>query len=156
MATVGMDARLKVWDVRTYKPLHSYFTHRPASCVEMSQLGLMAVGRGREVEVWRDALREKQRAPYMTHKMAGEISSMQFCPYEDCLGVGHRDGFTSVIIPGAGEPNFDALEANPFQTTRQRQEAEVKSLLEKVSEEVRMCYIRNYCCGSLMIRSHQN
>ncbi len=134
MATAGMDARLKIWDVRTYKPLHSYFTGRPASCVEISQRGLLALGRGREVEVWKDALSEKQRAPYMTHRVSGEVSSLRFCPFEDCLGVGHGGGFSSIIVPGAGEPNFDALEANPFQSRRQRQETEVKSLLEKVRE----------------------
>ena len=36
----------------------------------------------------------------MSHNLTSTVNSLQFCPYEDVLGVGHGNGFTSLLIPG--------------------------------------------------------
>ncbi|KAI4370685.1 hypothetical protein MLD38_019007 [Melastoma candidum] len=47
-------------------------------------------------------------------------------------------GWSSIIIPGSGEPNFDTWVANPFETAKQRREKEVRSLLDKLPPETIM------------------
>jgi U3 small nucleolar RNA-associated protein 7 len=132
MATTGKDARLKVWDIRnTYKSLYDYFTPTPATSSSFSDTGLIAVGLGHEVHIWKNVFQEKQKAPYMKHRIPNRsaVHTVKFLPYEDVLGISHDNGYSSIIVPGSGEANFDAFEANPFETKKQRQEAEVHNLL---------------------------
>ncbi|KAK9429855.1 WD40-repeat-containing domain protein [Lipomyces doorenjongii] len=137
MATAGADAQLKIWDVRMYKEVHAYYTPTPPTALDISDRGLLAVSWGPHVTIWKDAFRTKQKSPYMTHLSPGSIvNDIRFCPFDDVLGFGHDEGFTSLIVPGAGEPNFDALEINPYQTLQQRREAEVHGLLNKLKPEM--------------------
>ncbi|KAI7866091.1 WD40-repeat-containing domain protein [Spinellus fusiger] len=133
MATSGLDGQMKIWDVRKYDVVHEYYTPRPATSISISQRGLLGVGWNTHVTIWKDALRTKQQSPYMNHLQAGSnVTDVQFCPFEDVLGVGHSKGMSSIVVPGSGEPNFDTMAANPYQTKKQRQEAEVHGLLDKL------------------------
>lgn len=138
MVTAGADGRLNVFDIRnTYREVHSYFTPTPAQTLSISDSGLLAVGWGGHVSIWKDALRTKQKSPYMAHHQEGStISSLTFCPFDDVLGASHDKGFSSLLVPGSGEANFDSLEANPYATKKNRQEAVVRGLLEKLKPEM--------------------
>ncbi|KAF4070619.1 hypothetical protein AMELA_G00287540 [Ameiurus melas] len=137
MVTSGLDRRLKVYDIRAFKPLHKYFLPAGASCLSLSQKGLLSAATGDVVQVYRDVWGGGPVSkPYMAHRVRGSVWGLGFCPFEDVLGIGHGEGFTSMIVPGAGEPNFDALDVNPYRSRKQRQEWEVKALLEKVQPEL--------------------
>uniref|UniRef100_A0A6A7G7H8 BING4CT-domain-containing protein n=1 Tax=Hirondellea gigas TaxID=1518452 RepID=A0A6A7G7H8_9CRUS len=133
MVTTGGDGTMKVWDIRTFKKLHSYYTLKPATNLAISQRGLLAVGFGPHIQVWKDSFSQKQQSPYMSHILPGKIvSDLHFCPFEDVLGISHNKGFASIIIPGSAEPNFDTYEANPYESKSQRREQTVHSLLDKI------------------------
>ena len=139
----GQDKRLKLWDIRALKEFHTYTTRQPASSISISDRGLAAVATGTGVTIWKDLFTshptsapEKVQSPYLTWGNAGQrVERVRFCPFDDILGISHASGFSSTIIPGAGEPNYDALEANPYETRKQRQETEVSSLLNKLQPE---------------------
>lgn len=101
LVTAGMDRQVSVWDVRTYKSLHSYIMHAPATSIDLSQKDLLGVGFGSHVEVWTDCLSQKSKGPYMSHhfRRGENVCECKFCPFEDVLGVSHSRGFQSLIIP---------------------------------------------------------
>ena len=139
MTSSGIDGHLKVWDIRYFKdePVFQYYTPTPAAAIDVSQRGLTSVAYGPHVQVWKDLHLVKQESPYMSHLIAGaRIESCRFAPFEDVLGLGHTAGVSSILVPGSGEPNYDAYEANPYETAKQRREAEVKQLLEKIPAEL--------------------
>ena len=52
------------------------------------------------------------------------------------LGIGNSGGFSSIIVPGAGEPNYDLFEADPFETRKQRNNKIVYQLLDKLQPDM--------------------
>lgn len=136
MAVAGSDKVVKLWDLRNFKELDVYRTSTPATSLDYSDNGLLSVGWGPHITVWKDLHKGHQDEPYMTHLLPGsKIESAKFVPFEDLLGVGHNKGISSLIIPGAGEANFDAMEVNPYESAKQRQEGEVKALLNKLAPD---------------------
>ncbi|XP_058822712.1 WD repeat-containing protein 46 [Topomyia yanbarensis] len=137
MATAGLDRTIKIWDVRQLEgPTQTYKLQTAASGIDLSQKGLMAISLGNICEIYKKPnLVQRDMHPYLRQRLPTTISNVRFCPYEDILGIATATGFTSIIVPGSGEPNFDTLEANPFQSLSQRREDEVHSLLEKIPSE---------------------
>jgi U3 small nucleolar RNA-associated protein 7 len=157
MTTSGYDNYMKVWDLRTYRCLHAYKTKSPVLSLDISDRGLIAMGLGRRVEVLKDAFTQPRNVTYLTHeikptgtRIAGDgavaskkalassilISSVKFRPFEDVLAIGHSHGISTIVVPGAGEPNFDSFEVNPYANPKQIREAEIQSLLTKLSPEM--------------------
>mmetsp|Transcript_34710 Transcript_34710/g.25851 ORF Transcript_34710/g.25851 Transcript_34710/m.25851 type:complete len:178 (+) Transcript_34710:452-985(+) len=72
MVSTGKESRFKVWDLRSsYKSLYEYFTPVPASSSSFSDTGLLSLGLGSCVQIWRNTPLEKQKAPYMKHNVVG-------------------------------------------------------------------------------------
>ncbi|GAB7355695.1 hypothetical protein MBLNU459_g6398t1 [Dothideomycetes sp. NU459] len=143
MVSAGQDMKMSVWDIRTFKEVGNYFLRTPGTSVAISDRNLTAVGWGTQTTVWKDLFRKnandqvKVQSPYLAWGGEGQrVERVRWCPFEDVLGISHDKGFSSAIVPGAGEANFDALEANPYENTKQRQETEVKGLLNKLQPEM--------------------
>ncbi|KAK4049510.1 putative U3 small nucleolar RNA-associated protein 7 [Microbotryomycetes sp. JL201] len=138
MVTAGIDGTVKVWDTRKWAVLNEFMFKKTPQAVSFSQKGLLGLGWGNHISVFNDLQKPGQNPrmpppPYMTHTFPSTpVKDVRFCPFEDVLGVGHASGFTSLIVPGAGEANFDSLEADPFEGKRRRREREVNALLDKI------------------------
>ena len=106
--------------------------------IDISQKGVLGIGHGPNTTFWSpEALKYKVKDPYLTHQISGKgpVETLRFRPFEDVCGIGHAKGFSSIVIPGSGEPQLDSMEynVNPYQDTKRRREAEVHALLDKLS-----------------------
>ncbi|RKF57703.1 putative U3 small nucleolar RNA-associated protein 7 [Erysiphe neolycopersici] len=160
MVSAGQDLKMSVWDIRTFKEVNNFTTRQPASSIAISDRDLTAISWGTQTSIWRGLFskaaseQEKVRSPYMSWGGEGRrIERVRWCPFEDILGISHDHGFSSIIVPGAGEPNFDAYEINPQETTKQRQENEVRALLNKLQPE--MISLNPNYVGNLDLTSHE-
>mmetsp|Transcript_22751 Transcript_22751/g.63244 ORF Transcript_22751/g.63244 Transcript_22751/m.63244 type:complete len:589 (+) Transcript_22751:160-1926(+) len=142
MATGGADRQIKIWDLRKFECTHSYFSISgiPTS-LDISQRRVLGVGHAGHATFWSpEALVKKVTDPYMRHAVpaCGPIETIRFRPFEDVCTIGHAKGVASIVIPGSGEPNLDTTEynLNPFQDKKQRREAEVRALLDKLDHNM--------------------
>ena len=44
---------------------------------------------------------EKRGELYLSHQLPADVTKLEFCPYEDCLGIGHAEGMSSILVPGS-------------------------------------------------------
>ncbi|KDO41425.1 hypothetical protein CISIN_1g0463942mg, partial [Citrus sinensis] len=126
MATSGKDCKIKIWDLRKYEVLQTLPGHAKTLDFSRKDSG--------------DFSGSHNYNRYMGYSMVKgyQIGKVSFRPYEDVLGIGHSMGVSGILIPGSGEPNFDSWVANPFETSKQRREKEVHSLLDKLPPETIM------------------
>ncbi|KAI2625495.1 WD40-repeat-containing domain protein [Xylaria nigripes] len=160
MVSTGQDCKMAVWDIRQFRVVNEYFTRQPASSVAISDRGITAVGWGTHTTMWQGlftkhaAEQTKVQSPYLTWGGEGRrVERVKWCPLEDVLGIGHDEGFSSIIVPGAGEPNMDVMEINPFETVKERQDTEVRALLNKLPAD--MIALDPTYIGNLDLRSEQ-
>eukprot|EP01027_Heterolobosea_sp_BB2_P011098 GEZU01016187.1.p1 GENE.GEZU01016187.1~~GEZU01016187.1.p1 ORF type:complete len:599 (-),score=183.77 GEZU01016187.1:230-1984(-) len=148
MATAG-DNTVKIWDIRSFKgPLATIKGIWPAS-LDISDRRMLAVSDNKVVKMWdlntctsgvknnNESSTNDNAQPklYLQHLALDDVVDLHFVPYEDVLGIGHAQGFSSILVPGSGDPNFDTFEENPFQTAKQRDEQFIHKLLDKLPPE---------------------
>ncbi|KAH5386830.1 hypothetical protein HBI55_238170 [Parastagonospora nodorum] len=144
MVSTSQDRRMSVWDIRMFREIHTHHLRLPGQTISISDRNLTSVGYGTQLSIFKSdiftrAADASSTQPYMNWGGDGfSISRVRYCPFEDVLGVAHERGFSSIIVPGAGEPNPDSMEQglNPYETSKQRRETEVHALLEKLQPEM--------------------
>jgi len=111
--------------------------------IDISQRGVLGIDHAGHATFWPpEALREKVKNPYMHHFMprCDPVETYGSDPTRtsagsDTVGAYLRSSFPDRVIR---PPNYDTSEygTNPMQDVKQRREAEVRALLDKLSPEM--------------------
>jgi U3 small nucleolar RNA-associated protein 7 len=147
---LNLNSLLNVYKL-TFWFRFTYIYNRHGTEIHCITISTKALANGSRVQVWRDK-GSQDFGLYMKHDIPKgyQIDTVKFRPYEDVLGLGHSMGFSSILIPGSGEPNFDSRVANPYETSKQRSKKEVKALLDKLAPAI---MLDPSCIG--MVRERQ-
>ena len=147
MATSGKDGSVKVWDCRNWKGAVREWNLRSGGKgdaeVEWSQKGVLAVGSGGSINMYTSPsiktphTSSSQPPLYLTHPLPSTshrpITSLRFAPFQDVLTIGHAQGTSSILVPGAGDGGMDTSEGlDLYEGVKGRREREVRGLLDKV------------------------
>jgi len=146
MVTTGAEGVWKVWDLRKTESTSSLSWRKCSggygvADLDISMTGLLGLCVGNSFEVWKDVFSAPvNRASLYLQEEYGKsmTSSCRFRPYEDVCALGMAEGFSSLLVPGAGVANFDSFEANPFESKKQRREREVRRLIDKLQPDTIM------------------
>ena len=132
MATAALDGQIKLWDIRNFSRELSLYTTSSVSFLNFSQTGQLCSSQGNKISIWNSPTKSN-RAPDVTHKLSKcTVYRAKFCPFEDYIISGLDSGVRSFPASGSCIENYDSFEFNPYSTAKQRQEMEVKSLLNKL------------------------
>jgi len=139
MVTAGDDQKISLWDVRNTSTMINTVKIPPGyiiKSIDVSGKDMVSLAYDNVVKVYNDAFtgQMKFEKPYMQHLLnrTQKVENVKFAPYEDILGIGHSQGYCSIVIPGSGQSQVDTSEVNIFGNATARNRKEVQMLLEKV------------------------
>jgi U3 small nucleolar RNA-associated protein 7 len=151
LISVGFNSHIQVWkDALVTKARDPYMRHEiPGSAVETVRFrpfeDVLAIGHANGIctmvlyITWRTSTQTNNTLPSGHYLCRDRCCHCEHCCVLCAPTVGYIRLVVLQLVPGAGEPNYDTLEADPFQTQKQRREQEVHSLLDKVRASVPRC-----------------
>ena len=129
LTAIGYGGHCQVWKSEVFSKSYGYLQDQGESDALLSSTSGSTGGKRRTSQAL--------VSPYMQQDFPGTvITDLKFQPFQDILMVGKSNGVCTTIIPGAGIGNYDTYEENPFATKKQKSEAGVRKLLEKLQPDM--------------------